>query len=100
VRSPIDGTVVEARASRGNSGQVFGGTVKVQARDGRVWVFRHVDPKNVHVGQHVGAGERIAQVTSWRDGPSHAHIELWKTYGGGYDFENMLDPMTFLKRFL
>lgn len=100
MRSPIDGTVVEARASRGNSGPVFGGTVKVQGRDGKVWVFRHVDPKNVRVGQHVGAGDHIAAVTAWRDGPSHAHTELWKTYGGGYDFENMLDPMTCLKRIL
>ena len=32
VRSMITGKVVEARASRGDSGQVFGGTVKVEAR--------------------------------------------------------------------
>lgn len=100
VRAPVDGKVVEVRASRGNSGQVFGGTVKVQAKDGKVWVFRHVDPHGVRVGQQVHAGQRIAKVTQWRDGPSHAHIELWKTYAGGYDFENMLDPMKFLKRFL
>jgi hypothetical protein len=28
------------------------------------------------------------------------HIELWKSLGGGYDFENMLDPMSGLKTFL
>jgi hypothetical protein len=36
-------------------------------------------------------------VTAWRDGPSHAHIELWKTLAGGYVFENMLDPLQFLR---
>lgn len=100
VRSPIAGRIVEVRASSGNSGQVFGGTVKVQGNDGKVWVFRHVDPSNVRVGQRVNAGDQIARVTRWADGPSHAHIELWKTLGGGYDFENMIDPMRYLRRYL
>lgn len=94
VKAPVAGKVVEAKPSRGNTGQVFGGTVKFQAADGKVWVFRHVDPK-VSVGRHVSAGERVATVTAWRDGPSHAHIEIWRTLSGGYDFENMLDPMKF-----
>lgn len=100
VRSPVDGTVVEVRASRGNTGQVFGGTVKIQGADGRVWVFRHVDPAGVSVGQRVGSGQTVASVTPWRDGPSHTHIELWRTFSGGYRFENMIDPMTELRRFL
>jgi peptidoglycan hydrolase-like protein with peptidoglycan-binding domain len=100
VRSPIAGRVVEVRASSGNSGQVFGGTVKVQGNDGKVWVFRHVDPTNVRLGQRVDAGDTIARITRWADGPSHAHIELWKTLSGGYDFENMIDPMRYLRRFL
>jgi len=100
VRSPIDGTVVEVKASRGNSGQVFGGTVKIQGADGRVWVFRHVDPRGVAVGQRVGAGQTVATVTPWASGPSHTHIELWRTFAGGYRYENMIDPMTELRRFL
>ena len=44
VRSPINGRVVEVKPSQGSSGQIFGGTVKVQGTNGRVWVFRHVDP--------------------------------------------------------
>lgn len=100
VRSPVDGKIVEVRASSGNSGQVFGGTVKVQGRDGRVWVFRHVDPANVRVGQQVNAGTRIAKVTNWTDGSDHTHVELWRTLSGGYRFENMIDPMLYLKRFL
>ncbi|MDP1826960.1 MAG: peptidoglycan-binding protein [Archangium sp.] len=100
VSSPINGTVVEVRASRGNSGQVFGGTVKIQGADGRVWVFRHVDPTGVSVGQRVNAGQQVATVTSWASGPSHTHIELWRTFAGGYRYENMIDPMTELRRFL
>jgi hypothetical protein len=85
------------KASRGNTGQVFGGTVKVQAEaDRKAWVFRHVDPRSASVGNHVGAGEVIATVTAWRDGPSHAYIELWKTLAAGYRFENMLDPLRLL----
>jgi peptidoglycan hydrolase-like protein with peptidoglycan-binding domain len=100
VRSPIAGKVVEVRPSTGNSGQVFGGTVKVQGKNGRVWVFRHVDPSNVFVGKRVNAGDPIARVTNWADGPDHTHVEVWKTLSGGYRLENMLDPMRFLKRFL
>ena len=94
VRAPVDGTVVEAKVRRTNTGQVFGGTVKIQGADGRVWVFRHVDP-NVAIGAAVRAGQVVAAVTPWRDGSPHAHIELWKTLAGGYDYENMVDPMRY-----
>jgi murein DD-endopeptidase MepM/ murein hydrolase activator NlpD len=91
VRAPIAGTVVEAKVRKTNTGQIFGGTVKIQGADGKVWVFRHVEP-NVAVGAAVKAGQLVATVTPWRDGAPHAHIELWKTLAGGYDFENMEDP--------
>jgi murein DD-endopeptidase MepM/ murein hydrolase activator NlpD len=94
VRAPIDGTIIEVKPRKKDTGQVFGGTVKIQGPDGKVWVFRHVDPK-VAVGAAVKAGQRVAAVTPWKSGPSHAHIEVWKTFGGGYDFENMLDPRQF-----
>jgi murein DD-endopeptidase MepM/ murein hydrolase activator NlpD len=98
VRSPIEGTIVEVKASRGNSGQIFGGTVKVQGADGRVWVFRHVDPTDVVEGGKVTAGQQIAAVTEWAGGAHHAHIELWKTLEGGYRVENMEDPYVELQK--
>ncbi|MFL5930291.1 MAG: NlpC/P60 family protein, partial [Gaiellaceae bacterium] len=98
VRSPIDGTVVEVKASRGNTGQIFGGVVKVQGADGHVWVFRHVDPKGVVEGGKVTAGQEIAGVTDWAGGSSHAHIELWKTLEGGYNVSNMDDPYVELQK--
>lgn len=94
VRAPIEGTVIEAKVRKSNTGQVFGGTVKIQGADGKVWVFRHVDPK-VAVGAAVRAGQVVASITPWRDGAPHAHIELWKTLAGGYDYENMVDPMRY-----
>ena len=90
--SPEAGTIVEVKQSRGNSGQIYGGVVKVQNADGRVYVFRHVDPSNVEVGQQVRGGARIAGVSAWTGGSEHAHIEVWKTLEGGYNVSNMLDP--------
>lgn len=87
------GVVVEVKPSRGSSGQVYGGTVKVQLANGQVVVFRHVAP-TVRVGQRVGANQQVATVVRWGDNPSssHAHVEWWKSLSGGYRFENMLDP--------
>jgi len=98
VRAPWAGRVVEVRASRGNSGQVFGGTVKIQAPNGRVFVARHVDPRGVEVGASVRPGQVVAGVTSWRDGSPHAHIEVWKTLAGGYRLDNMIDPVSLFGR--
>jgi murein DD-endopeptidase MepM/ murein hydrolase activator NlpD len=98
VRSPWGGRVVEVKASRGNSGQVFGGTVKVQRADGVVFVARHVDPRRVRVGQRVSPGQVVAGVSPWTGGSPHAHIEVWRTLGGGYNFENMIDPATVFGR--
>lgn len=92
VVAPITGRVVEVKQSRGNSGQVFGGVVKIQAPNGRVFVFRHVDPRNVKVGASVKAGQPVATVSPWTDGSPHAHVEVWKTLKGGYRYGNMLDP--------
>lgn len=95
VRAARAGVVVESSPSRGNTGQVFGGTVKVQERGSMVvWVYRHVDPR-VRVGQRVEAGDVIANVTAWTDGPDHAHIEIWRSLAGGYNFHNALDPRTY-----
>ena len=97
IRSPIAGTIVEVRASRGTSGQIFGGTVKVEGADGRVWVFRHVSPGSVSVGQPVAAGTQIAAISPWTDGPEHTHIEVWKSFAGGYNVPNMEDPLPYLQ---
>jgi len=94
VRAPVTGTVVEVTPSVGNSGQIFGGVVKIQDAAGRVWVFRHVDPGAVTEGMQVAAGQEVAAITAWDGGQPHTHMELWKSLDGGYQAENMLDPLT------
>lgn len=91
VLAPVPGRVVESTPSRGNSGQVFGGVVKVRDPSGMVWTHRHVDP-DVPYGAEVAAGQQIARVSAWRDGGPHDHLEIWRSLGGGYRHENMIDP--------
>jgi murein DD-endopeptidase MepM/ murein hydrolase activator NlpD len=91
---------VEAKVRPTTVGQVFGGTVKIEATRGKkVWVFRHCDPLNVRVGQAVKAGQVVAKVTPWEGGAPHAHIELWRSRDANYRFEQMEDPMKYLKVF-
>ena len=94
VRAPVAGSVIEARRDSRTSGPIFGGTVKIRDRFGRVWVFRHVDP-GVRLGRSVRAGEVVAAVARWETGPPHTHVEIWRTLAGGYRFENMIDPLVF-----
>jgi murein DD-endopeptidase MepM/ murein hydrolase activator NlpD len=96
VRAPVAGKIVEANRSSDRTGQVFGGTCKIEASDKKVWIFRHVQP-SVNVGDRVTAGQPVAGVSPWDDGPEHAHIEIRKTNAGGHVFENMLDPLPFFK---
>lgn len=94
VVAPWDGEVVEVKVSKTNSGQVFGGVVKVRSLStGYVFVARHVDPRGVREGQRVAAGTPLAGITAWKSGSPHAHIEVWKTLEGGYTWENALDPI-------
>lgn len=94
VKAARAGKVVEVVPTRGTTGQVFGGTVKVEEQDGTVWVYRHVDPR-VGLGTEVGAAQVIADVTDWRDGPAHLHMEIWRTLAGGYNFGNAIDPRSY-----
>jgi hypothetical protein len=96
VAVPEDGIVIEARYDPRTSGQVFGGTVKVRTRDGRIWVFRHTNPaQGIRVGMRVGAGTQVGLVAPWT-GSTHSHVELWRTESGGYHAANMLNPLVYL----
>ena len=94
VKAARAGTVVEVVASRGNTGQVFGGVHKIEEPDGTVWVYRHIDP-HLGMGAQVAAGQTIGVVTDWRGGPSHLHLEVWRSLGGGYNFANAIDPRSY-----
>ena len=91
VKAARAGIVVEVVPSRGNTGQVFGGVVKIREPDGTVWVYRHVNP-GVVLGAPVKVAQQIATVTLWLGGPDHLHMEIWKSLEGGYNFWNAIDP--------
>jgi murein DD-endopeptidase MepM/ murein hydrolase activator NlpD len=91
VRSPVAGRVYQVDNSRGTTGQVFGGVVRILEPSGVLWVMRHVDPL-VAVGTPLQPGLIVATVTPWRDGSPHLHMEIWRTPTGGYRHENMIDP--------
>ncbi|MBZ4417643.1 M23 family metallopeptidase [Myxococcus sp. RHSTA-1-4] len=98
VRAPQDGKVIQVTHSKKSTGQVFGGTVKVQGKDGKVWVFRHVDPAKVKVGDKVKAGDTVARVADWKgSNADHVHVELWKSANGGYNTRNLIDPLKALQ---
>ncbi len=98
VYSPVNGKIVEVKQATTWSGQVMGGTVKVQAPNGMVFVFRHVEPGRFKLGQRVKAGTQIARIGRWTDGSDHTHVEIWKTLSGGYRYENMIDPVAYFSR--
>jgi len=94
VKAARGGAIVEVTPSRGITGQVFGGTVKVAEPDGTVWVYRHIDPYGL-VGEAVDAGDKIGFVTRWANGPPHLHMEIWKSLSGGYNHANAIDPKSY-----
>lgn len=91
VAAPGPGRVVRVNASRGTSGQVFGGVLTIEEDTGICWVMRHVVPQ-VRLGDEVAAGDIVALVSAWDDGGEHLHLEVWKSLEGGYRWENALDP--------
>lgn len=93
VGSPVAGRVYQVDPSRGNTGQVFGGVVRVIEPNGTLWVMRHIEPAlGMLVGREIPAGWRVGAVTPWRNGGPHLHLEIWRTPTGGYRHENMIDP--------
>jgi murein DD-endopeptidase MepM/ murein hydrolase activator NlpD len=94
VKAARTGKVTEVKPSLNNTGQVFGGVVKVTEDNGHTWVYRHVVP-NVKLGQVVNAGQQIASVVNWIGGPSHLHMEIWETLAGGYNLNNAIDPSSY-----
>lgn len=79
----MDGTVINAGPAQG-----FGKWVRVRHDDGSISVYGHVRSFNVNVGDHVTAGQQIAEMGSegHSTGP-HLHFEIMP------DGENKVDPV-------
>ncbi|ETA66315.1 M23 family metallopeptidase [Haloechinothrix halophila] len=87
VHAVEDGVVIEAGAASG-----FGLWVRVQHEDGSVSVYGHINSYYVAEGQHVEAGQPIAEVGNrgQSTGP-HLHFEVWTHEDG-----TKLDPLGWL----
>ncbi|MBB5906210.1 M23 family metallopeptidase [Actinoalloteichus hymeniacidonis] len=83
-----DGVVIEAGTASG-----FGLWVRVQASDGTVTVYGHIDSYSVRPGQQVQAGEQIAVMGNrgFSTGP-HLHFEVWSPGDG-----KKINPVTWLQ---
>lgn len=82
-----DATVISAGPASG-----FGNWVRLQADDGTIFVYGHMETINVTVGQRVTAGQVIAGMGSrgFSTG-SHLHFEVYP------DGKNPVDPIPWLK---
>jgi murein DD-endopeptidase MepM/ murein hydrolase activator NlpD len=82
-----DGVVEESGPASG-----FGLWVKLRHADGTQSVYGHINRAFVRVGDHVRAGERIAEVGNrGRSTGPHLHFEVWDVDG------TKLNPLTWLR---
>lgn len=74
IYAATDGEVISAGPASG-----FGQWVRIEADDGTVTVYGHIDVIEVEKGDHVTAGDEIAKMGSrgFSTG-SHLHFEVWK----------------------
>lgn len=93
VVAPAYGKVIEVRRSAVTTGQVFGGTLKLEELGGYVFVMRHINPRRgLKAGDDVKAREEVGTVTKWRSGSPHLHLEVWRNAAAGYQLAQMIDP--------
>ena len=101
--SPVTGTVFRVKADdavgKKASGQIFGGSVYIKDRSGRIFVFRHVENPQAYTqaGRRVTAGQRIGAVKPWA-GSSHSHIELYGPGPYSYSSARAMDPNAFFRQ--
>ncbi|MDG3014819.1 M23 family metallopeptidase [Speluncibacter jeojiensis] len=86
IHAVADGTVIDSGPASG-----FGMWVRLRHDDGTVSVYGHIDRSLVQVGQHVLAGDEIAEVGNrgFSTGP-HLHFEIW------LDGSQRVDPLPWL----
>lgn len=89
IYAATSGVVARAGAATG-----FGLAVYILGDDGAVTVYGHVNRYFVDVGEHVSAGEQIAEIGNrgQSTGP-HLHFEV---HTGGELYSNQIDPVPWL----
>lgn len=103
VAAPVSGTVFRVKpdkeVGKKSVGQVFGGTVYIRDKGGRIFVFRHLEnpQRYTQAGQQVTAGQRIGAVKAWGTAP-HAHIEMYRPGPYSYSSARAMDPNQFFRQ--
>jgi murein DD-endopeptidase MepM/ murein hydrolase activator NlpD len=103
VAAPVSGTVFRVKpdkeVGKKSVGQVFGGTVYIRDKGGRIFVFRHLEnpQRYTQAGQQVTAGQRIGAVKAWGTAP-HTHIEMYRPGPYSYSSARAMDPNQFFQR--
>ncbi|MEV0000559.1 M23 family metallopeptidase [Streptomyces sp. NPDC048370] len=94
VKAAGAGTVVKAGPNGGGDGPAYGNAIVVKHANGKYSQYAHLSKINVHVGQKVGAGQKIALSgnTGNSSGP-HLHFEIRTTPNYG----SALNPAAFLR---
>ncbi len=82
VYAAYGGTVIEARYVytqnvSNNEDNKFGNCVRIQAPDGKIYIYGHLSKVNVKVGDVISAGQQIGNVgTTGRSSGNHLHFEV------------------------
>ncbi|MFF9914967.1 M23 family metallopeptidase [Streptomyces sp. NPDC013457] len=94
VKAAGAGTVVKAGPNGGGDGPAYGNAIVVKHANGKYSQYAHLSKINVHIGQKVGAGQKIALSgnTGNSSGP-HLHFEIRTTPNYG----SALNPSVFLR---
>ncbi|MEU8530796.1 M23 family metallopeptidase [Streptomyces sp. NPDC048629] len=94
VKAAAAGTVVKAGPYGGGDGPAYGNAIVVKHANGKYSQYAHLSKINVHIGQKVGAGQKIALSgnTGNSSGP-HLHFEIRNTPNYG----SALNPAAFLR---
>ncbi|MFD8016063.1 M23 family metallopeptidase [Streptomyces sp. NPDC058955] len=94
VKAAGPGTVVKAGPNGGGDGPAYGNAIVVKHANGTYSQYAHLSKIQVHVGQKVGAGQKIALSgnTGNSSGP-HLHFEIRTTPNYG----SAVNPAAFLR---
>ena len=94
VSAAHSGTVVKAGPYGGGDGPAYGNAIVIKHSNGKFSQYAHLSKINVHIGQHVKTGQKIALSgnTGNSSGP-HLHFEIRTTANYG----SAINPVTFLR---
>ncbi|ROQ68068.1 peptidase M23-like protein [Streptomyces sp. 840.1] len=95
VEAAHNGTVVKTGGNGAGDGPAYGNAVVIKHSDGRYSQYAHLSKIDVHVGQHVKKGQKIALSgnTGNSSGP-HLHFEIRNTPNYG----SAINPVNYLHK--